>query len=174
MKQQILVAYASKHGATAEIAQVIGEQLAQAGHHVDVKAVDDVADPGAYDAVVLGSAVYVGNWRKEAARFLEEQAAILAQRPLWLFSSGPTGEGDPADLMKGWRFPEKLQPLADRLDVRDIAVFHGVLDAEKLNFMERLVVKGVKAPMGDFREWDEIRAWGAKIIADLQESVVDD
>lgn len=170
MPTHILVAYASKHGATAQIAEKIGQDLNNAGFTVDVRSVDDAPDVAAYTAVVLGSAVYTGNWRKNAADFLKTHAAALAERPVWLFSSGPTGEGDPVELMSGWRFPEALQPVADRIQPHDIAFFHGVLDTDKLNLGEKLLVKGIKAPVGDFRDWDAITAWTAQIVTALNDS----
>jgi menaquinone-dependent protoporphyrinogen oxidase len=163
MENRVLVAYATKYGATTGIAEKIGKVLVEAGLACDVKPVDEVADLSPYDAVVLGSAVYIGGWRKEAATFLQSNEAALAVRQVWLFSSGPTGSGDPVELMKGWRFPTKLQPIADRIGARDIAVFHGAADPEKLNFMERWMLKNVKAPIGDFRDWEAIDAWAATI-----------
>ena len=65
--------------------------------------------------IVLGSAVYIGRWRKEAARFLKANEKILSHRLVWLFSSGPTGKGDPIKLTDGWLFPKALQPIADEL-----------------------------------------------------------
>jgi len=103
MSERVLVAYGSKHGATAEIAEAIGEVMREAGLDVDVLSAGAVKDLAPYAAVVLGSGVYVGKWLKEAAKFLEAQAAGLAQRPVWLFSSGPSGEGDPVELLKGGR-----------------------------------------------------------------------
>ncbi|MCL4505492.1 MAG: flavodoxin domain-containing protein [Chloroflexi bacterium] len=94
MNNKVLVAYATKYGATAEIAEKIGQTLRSAGLQVDVVPANKVGNPGAYDAVVLGSAVYVGGWRKEAVAFLEANEAALKTRPVWFFSSGPTGEGD--------------------------------------------------------------------------------
>jgi menaquinone-dependent protoporphyrinogen oxidase len=70
--------------------------------------------------------------------------------------------------MDGWRFPEGLQPVADRIDPADIAFFHGVLDMKKLNLAEKLVVKALKAPTGDFRNWDVITAWAEDIAAALE------
>jgi menaquinone-dependent protoporphyrinogen oxidase len=167
MDSQVLVAYASKYGATAEIAAKIGEVLRQAGLDADVLSVERVGDLAPYGAIVLGSAVYMGQWRKEAATFLETNEQALAARPVWLFSSGPTGEGDPVKLMNGWRFPTAQQPIADRIKPRDIAIFHGVLDTKKLNLAEKLVIKGVKAPIGDYRDWEAITAWAAGIAAEV-------
>lgn len=170
MTKKVLVAYATKYGATEGIAQAIGETLQEQGLDVDVVSADQVGDVQPYAAVVLGSAVYAGSWRKEAVALLEGQEAALAQRPVWLFSSGPTGEGDPVALMDGWRFPEAQQPIADRIGPRDIVFFHGAIDTEKLNLAERLLVKSLRAQVGDFRDWDAIRAWAAGIAAELDRS----
>jgi menaquinone-dependent protoporphyrinogen oxidase len=168
MENQVLVVYATKYGATAEIAERIGRVLREAGLSPDVLPVDRVEDLGPYGAVVLGSAVYIGKWRKEATKFLEANETALAEKLVWLFSSGPTGEGDPVELTQGWQFPEKLQPIADRIGPRDIALFHGKSDEEKLNFLERWAIKNVQAPVGDFRDWEAITSW-AKAIADVLE-----
>jgi len=160
---KVLVAYASKRGATAEIAEKIGQVLEQAGLAVDVQPADRVSDLTPYRTVVLGSAVYIGRWRKEAVKFLEANQEALAERAVWLFSSGPTGEGDLVELTQGWRFPKGQQPIADRIQPRDVVVFHGAIDKEDLNFIERFMIKNVKAPIGDFCDWDAITAWATSI-----------
>jgi menaquinone-dependent protoporphyrinogen oxidase len=169
MDNSVLIAYATKYGATAEIAEKIGQVLREAGLATDVLPADRVGNVAAYKAIVLGSAVYAGQWRKEAATFLEANEKPLAGRPVWLFSSGPTGNGDPSQLMKGWRFPEAQQPIADRIKPRDIAFFHGVLDTNKLSLPEKLIVKGIKAPTGDFRDWDAITLWATGIAKALKQ-----
>lgn len=170
MDNQVLVAYATRHGATAEIAEKIGQVLREAGLRADVLPADRVGDLTPYQAVVLGSAVYIGKWRKEAVKFLQANEKMLAERPVWLFSSGPTGEGEPVELTEGWRFPEALQPIVDRIQPRDIAVFHGALDTKKLNLIEKWMIKNVKAPVGDFRDWEVITSW-ATAIADVLKEV---
>ncbi len=164
----VLVAYATKHGATTEIAEKIAQVLRQAGLEADVLPADRVNDLSAYQGIVLGSAVYIGRWRKEAAKFLEANEKALAERPVWLFSSGPTGEEDPAELLDGWRLPEGLQPVADRVQPRDVAVFHGALDKSKLNLIEKFMINMVKAPVGDFRDWETITAWAGTIADGLK------
>ncbi len=166
---QVLVAYATKYGATAEIAARIGQVLRDAGLGADVLPVDRVGDLTPYQAVVLGSAVYVGQWREEAATFLAANENKLAQRALWLFSSGPMGEGDPVQLMRGWRFPEAQQPIADRLHPRDIAVFHGLMDLNNLSVAERLIARALRTPVGDFRDWDAITTWATAVADALKE-----
>ncbi len=165
MDTQILVAYATKHGATAEIAEKVGQVLRQAGLRTDVLPAQRVDDLAPYKAVILGSAIYMGQWRKEAATFLRTNEKALTERPVWLFSSGPTGEGDPIQLLKGWRLPKAQQPVADRIHPRDIAVFGGALNPNKMNLIEKWMIKNVKASLGDFRNWDAIDAW-AKAISD--------
>ena len=165
MNDRVLVVYASQYGATAEIAEKIGEALRQAGLNADVLSADSGCDPGSYGAVVLGSAVYIGRWRKEASRFLSANEKLLTGRPVWLFSTGPTGDGKAEELLQGWRFPGALKPVADRIQPRGITVFHGYLNNEKLNFIEKWMIKKVKAPAGDFRDWDAISRW-ARSIAD--------
>lgn len=172
MDTQVLVAYGTKHGATAEIAEKIGEVLRQAGLRADVKAAGVAGDLIPYGAVVLGSGVYVGQWRKEAAAFLRANEGALAARPVWLFSSGPTGTGDPVELMEGWRFPKGLQPVADGIKPRDIAAFHGAIDPAKLGLIDKWMIKMVKAPVGDFRDWDAISAWATSIAEALKQEAV--
>jgi len=170
MDGKVLVAYGTKYGATAEIAERIGQVLRQAGLGVEVLPAERAGGAQAYEAVVLGSAVYIGQWRKQAAAFLKANEQALAGRPVWLFSSGPTGEGDPVELTQGWRFPKGLQPVADRIQPRDIAVFAGSANVEKMNFLEKFMLKNVKAPAGDFRDWEAITAWAASIAAALKEA----
>jgi len=169
METRVLVAYATKYGATAGIAEKIGQVLQEAGLAVDVKPAGQAGDPAAYQAVVLGSAVYMGRWRKEAVNFMKTNEKALAARPVWLFSSGPLGKGDAAELAAGWGFPKGLQPIADRIKVRDIAIFHGAVDLPKLNPLERLGFKSDPSAVGDFRAWDAIGAWAAGIAAALHE-----
>ena len=132
-----------------------------------------IRELSSYKAVILGSAVYVGKWRKEAADFLRIHQKDLAERLVWLFSSGPTGQGDPVELVEGMRLPADLQPIVHRIQPRDIAVFHGFIDPEKVNPIEKWAVKSlVKKPFGDFRYWDTFAAWSEKIAVSLQEMEV--
>lgn len=170
MEKKILVAYASKYGATEEIAKRIGQVLEAAELPVDIQPVDEVCDVSPYIAVVLGSAVYAGQWLEEAAAFLMNNERALGCRPVWLFSSGPTGAGEPETLMNGWHFPAALQPIADRIHPRAIAFFHGSLDLQKLNFAEKLIVNVMRAPKGDYRNWNKVQNWGSQIACYFTES----
>lgn len=167
MTTRVLVTYATKYGATKEIAEKIGEVLAELGLGVDVLPVKEVKSIGAYQAVVLGSAVYVGAWRKEAKKFLLKNADALARCKVWFFSSGPTEAGDPQELLDGWTFPKGLQETSDRIKPVDVAVFGGSLDPEKLNGLERWMIQKVNASSGDFRDWENITGWALQIASEL-------
>jgi menaquinone-dependent protoporphyrinogen oxidase len=170
MNKTILVTYASKHGSTAKIAKKIGETLTQAGFQTAFADAKSVRDISPYQAIILGSAVYYGKWRKEAVKLLKTHEHILAEKPTWFFSSGPTGEGDPVELLAGWHFPTALHEAANRIQPVDIAVFHGALNPDKLNIFERWILNNVKSPVGDFREWDAIIAWANSIAHNLKDN----
>lgn len=155
----ILVTFASKHGSTAEIAAAVAEELRRAGHVVDLHDAQAAPAAGAYDAVIIGSAIYAGSWQAEARRYVEDNQAALAQRPVWLFSSGPLGEENPQPQQP----PAQLDELMARTQARGHENFVGKLDKERLSFGEKLIVKAVKAPYGDFRDWDAIRAWAREV-----------
>jgi menaquinone-dependent protoporphyrinogen oxidase len=163
METEVLIAYASKHGMTAGIAEKIGEILRRAGLKAEVLPLQRVKDPASYQAFVLGSAVYIAMWRKDMVQFLQENEDLLFERPVWLFSSGPMGMGDASELSQGWRFPKAQEPLIEHIKPRDIAIFHGAIDMKKMNLLEKWVLKNVKAPTGDFRDWDSITSWARSI-----------
>jgi menaquinone-dependent protoporphyrinogen oxidase len=168
MEKKVLVTYATKYGATGEIADRIAQVISDAGLQADSIPVKSAGDPKKYIAVVLGSAAYIGQWRKEAVAFLKSNEEVLAGMPVWIFSSGPSGEGDPVELLQGWRYPDSLKEVIERIKPRDIAVFHGNIDISRLNFIQKLAIKNVKAPVGDFRDWKAIGAWAGSIADELK------
>jgi menaquinone-dependent protoporphyrinogen oxidase len=156
MGNQVLVTYASKYGATREIAEKIGPVIQQSGLETEVIFADKVKDLSGYQAVVLGSAAYIGNWRKEGTAFIRKFDDQLETKPTWIFSSGPLEEGDAVELMKGWKYPKDLDPVIVRIKPRDITVFHGALNFQRMNFLERMMMKRFKVARDDFRRWDLI------------------
>ena len=130
--------------------------------------VNSVKDLSPYRAIVLGSAVYIAMWRKEIVKFLQENETLLSGWPVWVFSSGPLGEGDSVELLHGWRFPEAQRALIERIKPRNIAVFHGAIDLKRMNLLEKWTLKNVKAPTGDFRDWESIAKWATAIAAALK------
>ena len=161
----VLVTAASRHGATQEIAEAIGRTLSDRGVVASVVPIADVTDLNGYDAVIVGSAVYMGHWLDSAQKFVGQHSETLSSRPTWLFSSGPIG--DP---------PRPKEPQA--VDVTDIVsrtqakehhLFAGKLDKSKLGFGERAVMLAFRAFEGDYRDWNEIEAWASGIAQELRD-----
>ncbi len=162
---KVLVAYASKYGATAEMADALAKMLVSVEVDAEAHAMHTVDDLAPYTAVVAGSSIYIGQWLPEGETFLKTFKDELAARPVWLFSSGPTGDGDPEVLLGGWRFPDNLQPLAEYVKPVEVKLFHGYINVKRLNLGERLLVKAMRGSTGDYRDWEQLRIW-AKSIAD--------
>jgi len=159
---RVLVVAASKHGATAEIATALGQALAHRGITAAVADAEDVADLEEYDAVVLGSAVYAGRWRKAARELAERHGAFLSSRPVWLFSSGPVG-----DPLKPEEDPVDVEQIVTIVGARGHRVFAGKIDKSRLGLAEKALVKSLKVPEGDYRNWDDVAAWAGEIAGKL-------
>jgi len=162
-----LVAFASRHSATRDIAEVIADELGASGLEVDLRETDDVPDLADYQAVVLGSAVYTGDWLRGARHFVRAHQKALRTMPVWLFSSGPVGPDDARTLSDPPAVPELMRAT----QAREHRVFAGRLDKRRLDPAERLVSKVVEAPEGDFRDLGAIIEWARSISASLTPSV---
>lgn len=162
---KVLVAVASQHGATREIADLIGATIAERGMETDIRDVVNVKALDGYDAVVVGSAVYMGGWIKSARAFVEGHAGELAVRPTWMFSSGPIG--DPPE--PGADTAVKVDDLVKAAGAREHRVFAGRLEMARLGLVQRTVAHAVHVSEGDFRDWNEIQEWGTSIADALQE-----
>lgn len=164
----ILIAYASRLGSTKAIAARITARLETDGLTATDRPVGSVGELTAYDAFVIGSAVYAGHWLKEATEFVHGHRSVLATRPVWLFSSGPVGQVatkvEPVD-------PADVHQLSTAVHARDHRIFSGALDrlaidGSDLGFAERFVAKRF-VPEGDFRDWPGIDAWADEIAREL-------
>ena len=167
---KILVSAASRHGSAAEAATRIAGAL-RAGLPADV-VVDElpateVGDPASYDAVVLGSAVYLGRWLDDARR-LAERIAALAPRPVWLFSVGPIGDPPKPD-----EEPVEVGDIVRATRARGHRLFAGRLDRHRLGFGEKAVVMALRVADGDFRDLAALDAWGTQIAADLNRARIE-
>jgi len=163
----VLVAYASKRGATAEIAEAIADALRQAGLEVDCRAAGEVGDLDSYNAVVLGSAVYMKRWQGDAKHFLRKHTEELSRLPFWVFSSGPVG--DPSEASDpSWLEPPRIIARAERLGVRDHVIFGGRMPVDPRGPIEHAMVKNTPAQYRDMRDWEEIRSWAGGIASALR------
>lgn len=160
---KILVASSSKHGSTREIAEVIGHELRALGHDVEVHDTKNAPAASTYQAAIIGSALYMGSWMAEATTYLEQNDQALRAMPVWLFSSGPVGPDAP----KPEDDFQKLPELMERSGAREHRTFVGKLDRNALGVFEKLIIKLVKAPYGDFRDWDAIRTWASAVANEL-------
>lgn len=159
---KVLVTTASKHGATAEIGEAIGKQLVDRGIDVHLADPADVDDLVGYDAVVLGSAVYAGHWLGAATGLVDRLEDELSVRRVWLFSSGPVGDPPKPD-----HDPVDVEAIRRSTRAEGHRLFAGRLDRDRLGFAERALVAALRAPTGDYRNWEEITAWADDIAAQL-------
>ncbi|PXA67924.1 flavodoxin domain-containing protein [Cryobacterium arcticum] len=178
---RVAVVCASHYGATRGIAEHLAGALVRSG--ADVAGFDAAEPPHAeavagFDAFVVGSAVYMGHWLRDAASFVRRYQPTLLEHPIWLFSSGPLGtpaadesgappaELNPADLVPAeiGEFTTSVRPVGHR-------VFSGAIDTDKLSLPHRMIRKfpgaAEKIPAGDFRDWAAIDAWGLEIAGSL-------
>ena len=164
-RDRVLVAYGTKHGATAEIAEAIAKALSAADLEVDVQRARRVRSLERYRAVVLGSAVYAGRWRRDAQRLLQRSG--LGEREVWLFSSGPVGEdkGDPEELER-WTKPPRVQQIAADLGVHEHVVFGGMV-ADDAGFIRKKMARNIPPELRDRRDWGAIEGWAQSIAATL-------
>jgi menaquinone-dependent protoporphyrinogen oxidase len=175
MTSDVLVAYATKHGGTTGIAEAIGQTLRDAGQvSVDVRPAGEVRDLADYRAVVVGSALYMGKWQKDGIDFLKRFERELRERPVWLFSSGPTGGTADADaaVTRAATSPDAVPAPGDvakraqRIGTRGHATFAGRIGDEANGFLERWM------PRGDWRDFDLVAEWARHIAAQLAPAAV--
>jgi menaquinone-dependent protoporphyrinogen oxidase len=163
----VLVSAASQHGATADIAQAIGQALSEQGLTVAVMRPGDVGSLDGYDAVIIGSAVYMGRWLDPANELVNRFRDALTGRPVWLFSSGPVGKPSGKLAQSMGQDPVDHSEMVEATHARDHRMFAGKLDRKHLSLHQRaglLVFRGLE---GDFRDWAGIRQWAEGIAQQL-------
>ncbi|MFB6562784.1 MULTISPECIES: flavodoxin domain-containing protein [Streptomyces] len=161
-QKRVLVAYGSKHGATAGIASQIGRTLREDGLDATVLPADDVKDVRGYDAVVLGGALYAGHWSGKAKRCAERNADYLKHRPVWLFSSGPVDSS--AEQHEIPPVPAVAREM-ERIGAREHRTFGGSITSGTPGLIARAMVRAGKG--GDFRNPEQIQSWAHHISAEL-------
>ena len=164
---RVLVTYSSVRGSTAEVARAIALTLCRTGIDVEVLPVSDVQEVRGYDAVVVGSAVYGGKWRKESVAFLERFAMDLYRRDVWFFQSGPLGNSAQAIIRS---LPVNVGLFAEYLRAKGVATFGGKLDGVSGGPVARFLARAGFA--GDYRDFTEIRLWAEEVARTTAMTVV--
>lgn len=162
----VLVAYGSKYGGTAEIAEAIAAALRESGVDAEARPAGQVSDLTGYRAAVVGSGVYAGRWASDARTFMRRNGRALRAMPVWLFCSGPTGGSPDAEAAVTAAGPGVMDPSMRKVDVgaRGYATFAGRVSAGMGGPFARWV------PTGDWRDWDQIAAWGRQIAHELADA----
>ncbi len=162
----ILVCYATRYGSTGEIAGIIGEELRKTGHGVTVFPLSEVKDPGMYDAVVIGSPLYMGKWLTEARDFVSRFQHPLRERPVAVFSVGYSLKE---------RTMENLQNVDAALDTGvkiflspvHSGYFAGSVNPDIMTPADRAIVTMSGALPGDYRDSEEVKRWARELPAFL-------
>lgn len=155
---RVLVAYGSKRGGTAELAEWLAEELNEEGvvaDAIDAREVDDVAP---YDLVVVGGALYMYRWHRQARRFVRRHNAELRERPVYMFSSGPLDESATDSDVPPTR---QVRQLMERVEAREHVTFGGRLEHDARGFPARAMAKNMS---GDYRHRALVKAWARHII----------
>ncbi len=154
---RILVTYATRAGSTVEVAATVAEVLSAARATVDVRPIKTVRDVSGYDAVVVGSAIRMGQWLPEAVQFVKSNRESLSQVPIAYFLvSGYLRKDTPEMRRTVLAYLDSVRKI---LEPASIGMFAGKIDYSKLSFLDRTLAQMMKEPEGDWRNWDAIRAW---------------
>jgi menaquinone-dependent protoporphyrinogen oxidase len=168
MKKRILVAYATRAGSTVEVAQIIGEILADANTVVDILPVSDITDLADYQAVVVGSPIHSGQWLPEMTAFVDTYKITLRNMPVACFALAVRLRDKTEETRDS--VADVLNPVRMTINPVSIGLFAGVMDYSKLSSILRLKVQTKGLPEGDFRDWDAIRKWADELRSILYNS----
>lgn len=161
MTKRVLITFATRAGSTVGVAEAIGAELGRRGLEVDIQPVTANPTVDKYEAVILGSAIRMANWLPEMVEFIKRKQQVLRSLPIALFTVHILNTGaDETSRTARLAYLNTIRPLLNPVDE---VFFTGRIDLETLSFVDRLMVKMVKSPIGDFRDWDGIRAWSAAI-----------
>jgi len=168
-RPNVLVAYASEHGAAQGIAQRIAARL-ESTAHVDLRPVEEADDLESYEAVILGSGVYRRSWIPSATEFVRRHRQGLAARTVWVFSVGSFGDTHHVigKLMR--REPKEIGQIQHAIHPREYRIFAGAVDRHQWPLASRVFFHAFGGRFGDNRDWPEIDAWADTIAQSLSRS----
>jgi menaquinone-dependent protoporphyrinogen oxidase len=160
---KVLVVYASRYGSTAEVAQAIAQELCSRGEVTEVHSVEEQIDPAAFDAVIVGSAIRMGRWLPAATKFVQQNQAVLRNKPTAIFTLHMLATDDSAASRQqrdAYTATERglIQPELE-------AFFTGKIDRAQLSLIEKMMFKATGSPGGDRRNWQAIRTWADEVAA---------
>jgi menaquinone-dependent protoporphyrinogen oxidase len=160
MEKRVLVTYASKYGSTGGVADAIGKELCSRDVAADVSLIKNVRNISSYQAVVVGSAIYMGKWMSEAVDFIKENREVLRQLPVAYFLAcmnlaQPT-EKKRAEVAA---YTDPILKAVPEIKPVGVGTFAGALDYSNLSWIYKKILKSKESPEGDFRDWNAIRAW---------------
>lgn len=161
MPDRILITYASRHGATAEVAEAISQTLSSKGVDVDLMTLTKIKAIDGYRAVVIGAPIYSANWMPDATEFVKKHQSSLGKIPVACFVLAIRLREDTEEL----REAVKRAISTERVIMQPVTLglFAGALDYGKLSPIVRLQAETKKLPEGDFRDWDAIREWASTL-----------
>jgi len=155
MSKKILIVVASKAGSTTEIAKFMADELNKAGADAAVLTPDKVTSLTGYNAVIIGSPIYMGKWLSEAREFVENNQQILNKMSVAYFFSCLTLT-DPAKKHEAENYLADQRKLVEPLS---LGRFAGKMDYSKVSFFNRMMAKMVGTKEGDYRDWKAIKEW---------------
>lgn len=163
---KVLVVYATKSGCTTDIAKKIGDTLAERGASVDVVPAEKAGDVAGYDAVVVGSGVRMGQWHESARTWVTSNSAALKGLPVAFYTCNLTLAQEPEKVDEVRAFTDPLIEASGVTPV-DIGLFAGWNEPKKFSLVERVVMKAMKAPQGDFRDFSAVGEWAQGVAPKL-------
>lgn len=163
--KNILVCYATRYGSTADIARIVGKELEATGHHVVVSPIGAVQDPAEYDAIVIGSPLYMGKWLAEARDFVSRFRFPLKDLPVAVFSVGYSLKDRTMEHLKSGE--DALEAVRVFITPMSAGFFPGKVDPDQISSADRAVIQLGRVTPGDFRDEQIVRSWARDLAGQL-------
>ena len=109
---------------------------------------------------MLGGALYIGRWHKDARKLLKRRRRELASLPLAVFALGPKST-EPEALENAAAQLARALDAVPEVHSFSAAVFGSVIDPSKLGFPFKHM------PAVDARDWNAIQDWAGDVAREL-------